>query len=44
MTDVCAECKFRELCEELEYSMDCTNQFECSHYDSYLEGMETVQD
>lgn len=40
MTDTCAECKYRQLCEELGYELDCDCRNECAHYDSFLEGEE----
>ena len=36
----CEECKFKQLCEELEYVMDCKDQIECEHYNAFLEGLE----
>ena len=42
MTDVCKNCKYRELCEESEYILNCENQDECEHYDAYLEGEEVA--
>lgn len=40
MTTVCAECRFRELCEDLGYELDCDCRDECARYDSFLEGEE----
>ena len=36
----CEECKFRQFCEELEYTMDCKDYTKCEHYDAFLEGLE----
>lgn len=38
MTKTCEECMFREVCEELEYPMDCENRDECEHYESCMDG------
>lgn len=38
MTDVCLKCEFRELCEFLEYPMECADVNGCEHYDSFLDG------
>lgn len=38
MTDACRECRFNDLCEELEYPMDCVNQDECTHYEAFFDG------
>ena len=40
MTEYCRKCKFRKLCEELEYSLDCENEKDCEHYGDYLEGLD----
>lgn len=40
VTDVCAECGYRQLCEDLGYELDCDCRNECSHYDAFLEGEE----
>lgn len=29
---------FREVCEELEYPMDCENRDKCEHYESCMDG------
>lgn len=42
MTETCRECKFRYICEELEYELTCTDQSCCEHFDVYLEGLETT--
>lgn len=41
MTDVCKDCRFRNLCEELEYNLDCKDVEKCEHYEAFLEGMES---
>lgn len=40
MTDTCKECKYKDLCEELGYDLECTDQGECERYYEYLEGAE----
>lgn len=40
MTETCKECKYRKLCEEAEYPLDCTDENECEHRDDYLEAEE----
>lgn len=37
MTTVCAECGYRQLCEDLGYDLDCVYEDECSIYDFFLE-------
>lgn len=41
MTDICAECGYRQLCEDLGYELDCECRNECAHYDSFLESEES---
>lgn len=38
MTKTCKECMFMEVCEELEYPMDCENRDECEHYEYCMDG------
>ena len=38
MTEVCKNCKYRELCEELNYPLDCEDQENCKHYDAFYDG------
>lgn len=40
MTEVCAECGYRPLCEDFGYELNCACRNECSHYDAFLEGEE----
>ena len=40
MTKVCEDCKYKTLCIESGYSLDCTDQLGCDHYSNYLEGEE----
>lgn len=44
MTDVCRECRFRDLCEFIEYPLDCENQEECEHYENFLDGYYQAMD
>ena len=37
---VCYDCRFHDICEELEYPMDCTDTSQCKHYDACMEGLE----
>lgn len=41
MTTVCAECGYRQLCEDLGYELDCDCWEECSNYDSFVEREES---
>lgn len=36
----CASCKFKQLCEELGYPLDCEDITKCEHYDAFCEGLE----
>ena len=36
----CEECRFRDLCKEMEYPLDCEDLNKCEHYDAFLEGLE----
>ena len=38
MTDTCAACEFRKLCEDLGYPMECTDVDECENYDPFMDG------
>lgn len=42
MTDICKECRFRDLCEEMEYELECQDQNKCDRYEAYLEGLELM--
>ena len=42
-TESCKECKFRTICEELEYPMDCEDTTKCDHYNAFLEGLEASE-
>jgi len=41
VTVICAECGYRQLCEDLGYELDCDCRNECAHYDSFLEREES---
>lgn len=41
MTETCKDCKYRGICEEQEYELECADREECEHYNAYLEGEET---
>ena len=36
----CEKCRFKHLCEELEYPLDCKDMTKCERYDAFLEGLE----
>lgn len=42
MTDICKECRFRDLCEEMKYELECHDQDKCDRYEAYLEGLESM--
>lgn len=42
MTDICKECRFRDLCEEMEYELECQDQDKCDRYEAYLECLESM--
>ena len=42
MTENCMECRFRRLCEQLGYELNCADDEKCDHFDAYLEGYEAV--